>query len=70
MTVPVVDVDTCFGRRCEFDYDLSLEALLRALDERSVAAALSYSLRDVCHVPGAGSSETVAAALTRPSVSI
>jgi len=59
--VYVVDINTSFGSRCEYHYDLSLEELLRSLDVHSVSAAVTYSLRGVHYDPGAGNSETMAA---------
>ena len=58
----VVDINTSFGRRIEFDHDLSLKELLRSLDSHQVAAAVTHSLRGVHYDPAGGSTETLAAA--------
>jgi predicted TIM-barrel fold metal-dependent hydrolase len=64
----VIDVNTCFGHRTEFDYDLSLGTLVASLDGHSVAAALTYSLRGVHYDPKVGNSETIAAARAHPQL--
>jgi predicted TIM-barrel fold metal-dependent hydrolase len=64
--VYVIDVNTCFGRRTEFDYDLSLGTLLESLDSHAVAGALTYSLRGVHYDPQGGNAETLAAAQAHP----
>ena len=62
----VFDVNTAFGRRTEFDYDLSLGALLDELDAHAVAGALTCSLQSVHYNSHAGNAETLAAAAARP----
>lgn len=62
----VIDINTHFGSRSEYHYDLSLGELLRSLDAHSVAAAVTYSLRGVHYDPGAGNTETIAAGRAHP----
>jgi predicted TIM-barrel fold metal-dependent hydrolase len=64
----IIDVNTHFGRRTEYAYDLSLDALLGDLDTHSVAAALSYSLQGVHYDARVGTAETLAVARRRPHI--
>jgi len=64
----VFDVNTAFGRRTEFDYDLSLRCLTASLDAHQVAGALTYSLRGVHYQADAGNAETFAAAAAHPGL--
>ena len=41
----VIDINTHFGCRSEYHYDLGLPALLRSLDEHAIAGAVTYSLK-------------------------
>jgi predicted TIM-barrel fold metal-dependent hydrolase len=62
----IFDINTAFGRRTEFAYDLSLPNLLSSLDSHQVAGALTYSLRGVHYQADAGNAETFAAAAAHP----
>jgi len=62
----IFDINTAFGRRTEFDYDLSLGNLLSSLDSHAVAGALGYSLRGVHYQADAGNAETLAASQAHP----
>ncbi|MGI6208709.1 MAG: amidohydrolase family protein [Anaerolineae bacterium] len=62
----VIDINTHFGCRSEYHYDLGLPALLRSLDEHAIAGAVTYSLKGVHYDPGAGNSDTIAAAAAHP----
>jgi predicted TIM-barrel fold metal-dependent hydrolase len=62
----VIDVNTAFGRRSEYDYDLSLQTLLAELDGHRIAAALSYSLKGVHYDPRTGNRESIAAGRAYP----
>ena len=64
----IIDVNTAFGKRTEFDYDLSLETLLDALDDHQIAGALSCSLRGAHYDHRAGNDETIAAARAHPQI--
>ena len=64
----IIDVNTQFGWRSEFSYDLSLEALLHSLDSHQVACALTYSLRGAHYDARVGNAETAAVARAHPHI--
>ncbi len=62
----VIDVNTAFGRRTEFDFDLSLTTLLASLDQHQIAGAFTFSLKGVHYDPQTGNRESLAAARGHP----
>ncbi len=62
----VIDVNTAFGSRTEFDFDLSLNTLLASLDQHQVAGACTFSLKGAHYDPHTGNCESMAAARCHP----
>jgi len=62
----VIDVNTAFGHRTEFDFDLSLNTLCATLDQHQVAGACSFSLKGAHYDPQTGNRESIGAACCHP----
>ena len=66
--IPVVDVNTFFGKRVDSDPRYSAAALCAELDRHRVALALSYAQRGVDYHPAGGNDETLALARANPRI--